>query len=119
MCARAFVRASVRALPGCVTQARAFSDWGAQGQTWNRLNRYLNNCICRERYTGSPNSDAVRAVMEKSAAAAASYGFDEVKLDGCGELLNLTWWHALFNNSGRPIMVENCHWYPHACPSRP
>jgi hypothetical protein len=56
--------------------------------------------------------------MEKSAAAAASYGFDEVKLDGCGELLNLTWWHALFNNSGRPIMVENCHWYPHACPSR-
>ena len=42
--------------------------------------------------------------------AIVSYGYDGVKLDGCGQFRNLTWWYALMNATGRQILIENCHW---------
>ena len=45
--------------------------------------------------------------MEMSAAAVAKYGFDGLKLDGCGQFRNLTWWAELLNKTGRHILIEN------------
>jgi alpha-galactosidase len=69
---------------------------------------YMNNCICNEHQFKDPSY--ITKHMQASAAAVAEYGFDGVKLDGCGEFLNLTWWAELLNATGRPIMIENCHW---------
>ena len=32
------------------------------------------------------------------------------KFDACGEFENLSTWADLINASGRPMMIENCHW---------
>merc|ERR1719333_1637757 len=69
---------------------------------------YMNNCDCAENMFKTPES--IEKHMKGSAAAVAAYGFDGVKLDGCGQFLNLTWWAELLNATGRPIMIENCHW---------
>jgi len=64
---------------------------------------YGNNCICSDHcdtldcYQGD-----VDAVMD--------YGFDSIKLDGCGRELDLTLYAALFNATGKSILMENCHW---------
>ena len=69
---------------------------------------YMNNCICAEKkFTGA---SYIEKHMEQSAKAVAEYGFDGVKLDECGQFLNLTQWAQLLNATGRPIMIENCHW---------
>lgn len=39
-----------------------------------------------------------------------SFGFDELKLDGCGAQLNMTRYAELMKNSGKNYTVENCHW---------
>ncbi|KAJ9455014.1 Alpha-galactosidase [Diplonema papillatum] len=70
---------------------------------------YMNNCICAEHEFGS-NASYVEKHMQQSVAALAAYEFDGVKLDDCGEFHNLTWWAQLLNQTGRPIMIENCHW---------
>lgn len=69
---------------------------------------YMNNCICKEK--SWKGDDNITKHMEMSAQAVADYGFDGVKLDGCGQFRNLTWWAELLNATGRPIMIENCHW---------
>jgi alpha-galactosidase len=69
---------------------------------------YMNNCICNEHMFKT--KEYIAKHMEMSAKAVAEYGFDGVKLDGCGEFLNLTWWAELLNATGRPIIIENCHW---------
>eukprot|EP01062_Namystynia_karyoxenos_P054556 TRINITY_DN449_c0_g1_i1.p1 TRINITY_DN449_c0_g1~~TRINITY_DN449_c0_g1_i1.p1 ORF type:complete len:440 (+),score=129.98 TRINITY_DN449_c0_g1_i1:86-1405(+) len=71
---------------------------------------YMNNCICRESAWALPGSDNYHRHMNASAAAVAQYGFDSVKLDGCGEFLDLTLWAQLLNATGRKILIENCHW---------
>jgi alpha-galactosidase len=38
------------------------------------------------------------------------YGFDSIKLDGCGGERDLTQYAALFNATGKSILIENCHW---------
>lgn len=64
---------------------------------------YLNNCICRDHC-----SDDKCYVGD--AAALFEFGFDSVKLDGCGKQRDLDLWATLFNQSGRAILTENCHW---------
>eukprot|EP01061_Rhynchopus_euleeides_P036021 TRINITY_DN606_c0_g1_i1.p2 TRINITY_DN606_c0_g1~~TRINITY_DN606_c0_g1_i1.p2 ORF type:complete len:417 (+),score=173.06 TRINITY_DN606_c0_g1_i1:56-1306(+) len=73
-----------------------------------RVGWYANNCICREQ--GFTDTDYVNAHMQQMAKAAADFGFDGIKLDGCGQFRNLTWWAQLLNETGRPMMIENCHW---------
>jgi hypothetical protein len=41
--------------------------------------------------------------------AALAYGFQAVKLDGCGDQHNTSLFAALFNASGTPVLIENCH----------
>ena len=45
--------------------------------------------------------------------ATIDFGFDGIKLDGCGEFRNLTVFAELMNKTGRPILVEDCHWGTH------
>jgi len=66
---------------------------------------YGNNCICSDHCTDD-------ACYVGDVNALVSYGFDSVKLDGCGKQLNLTKYAALFNASGRSVLIENCHWGP-------
>jgi alpha-galactosidase len=73
-----------------------------------RVGWYFNNCICAEQMYLKDVDIANN--MEKSAAAVAEYGFDGLKLDGCGQFRNLTWWAELVNKTGRPVLLENCHW---------
>lgn len=75
-----------------------------------RVGWYMNNCICREGSNGWKGEVNITKHMTKSAQAVADYGFDGLKLDGCGEFMNLTWWAELLNATGRPVMIENCHW---------
>ena len=74
-----------------------------------RIGWYMNNCICKE--TQFVNQTAyVAKHMQQSVKAIVAAGFDGVKLDGCGEFRNLTWWGQLLNETGRSVMIENCHW---------
>ncbi len=41
--------------------------------------------------------------------ATLDFGFEEIKLDGCGDEKNVTLFAALFNASGKPVLIENCH----------
>ena len=73
-----------------------------------RVGWYMNNCICAEH--NFTQAAYEKNHMENSVKALVDLGFDGVKLDGCGQFLNLTWWAQLINETGRPIMIENCHW---------
>ena len=65
---------------------------------------YGNNCICRESSTDADKFYAgdVDALMK--------FGFDGYKLDGCGSQLDLQLFDDYINATGKPIVVENCHW---------
>jgi len=65
---------------------------------------YGNNCICAEHET------ATEAMYQSDVAALTVFGFDAVKLDGCGTQLDLDLWARLLNGTGRRVMIENCHW---------
>mmetsp|Transcript_11280 Transcript_11280/g.23693 ORF Transcript_11280/g.23693 Transcript_11280/m.23693 type:complete len:434 (+) Transcript_11280:62-1363(+) len=65
---------------------------------------YGNNCICSEKET------ATEAMYRGDVAALTVFGFDAVKLDGCGTQRDLDLWSSLLNGTGRPVMIENCHW---------
>lgn len=68
------------------------------------MNRwYGNNCICQDHC-------ATDECYQEDVNALVSYGFDSVKLDGCGAQLDLQKWSDLIEKSGKPILIENCHW---------
>ena len=41
--------------------------------------------------------------------ATLDFGFESIKLDGCGVETNVTLFAELFNQSGKRVMLENCH----------
>ena len=65
---------------------------------------YGNNCICAETKTQDEK------FYQGDVKALISYGFDGVKLDGCGSQLDLQLYDDLIKATGKAIMVENCHW---------
>mmetsp|Transcript_7156 Transcript_7156/g.21869 ORF Transcript_7156/g.21869 Transcript_7156/m.21869 type:complete len:443 (-) Transcript_7156:205-1533(-) len=65
---------------------------------------YGNNCICRELRPAS------EALYRGDVEALVAFGFDAIKLDGCGTQYDLGLWQRLLNGTGRPITIENCHW---------
>eukprot|EP00928_Gymnodinium_smaydae_P087229 TRINITY_DN71522_c0_g1_i1.p1 TRINITY_DN71522_c0_g1~~TRINITY_DN71522_c0_g1_i1.p1 ORF type:complete len:615 (+),score=55.17 TRINITY_DN71522_c0_g1_i1:204-2048(+) len=67
-----------------------------------KVGGYLNNCICMEG-SNSPTH------YEKDVEWFLAMGFDEVKIDSCGSSKNVSRFVELFNASGKPIRVENCH----------
>lgn len=64
---------------------------------------YGNNCICQDHC----DSDAC---YEQDVKALVGLGFDSVKLDGCGKQLDLQKWSDLIEQTGKSILIENCHW---------
>jgi len=47
--------------------------------------------------------------MNGDVTAIVDFGYDGVKIDGCGPSHNLLEWARLINETGRPAMIENCH----------
>eukprot|EP00392_Amoebophrya_sp_AT5.2_P017359 g17703.t1 len=73
---------------------------------------YLNNCMCAE--TDLPPETA-RRNLQGDVKALFDYGFDGVKLDGCGQNTDLAAWVAEIqartgNARTGKITIENCHW---------
>ena len=46
--------------------------------------------------------------MQGDVDALVRYGYDSVKLDGCGPANNTWLWAKLINATGKPILIENC-----------
>lgn len=64
---------------------------------------YHNNCWCADHVTEEK-------YYERDAQAIAGFGFDSVKFDGCGKQMDLDLWAKKLNETGRPVLIENCHW---------
>ena len=67
---------------------------------------YLNNCGCAENHF---EGEMVDRVMRGSVRMLAEQGWDGVKFDSCSMFHNLTRWAELMNETGRPVLIENCH----------
>jgi len=66
---------------------------------------YMNNCICSESGKLQPDWPPQ---MHGDVDAIFALGYDGVKIDGCGPSHHLLEWSMLLNQTGRPIMIENC-----------
>ena len=64
---------------------------------------YQNGCACGEK-------KAVRINYEGDVRKLAAFGFDAVKLDGCGKQLNMSLYAQLQAATGKTFETENCHW---------
>lgn len=68
-----------------------------------RAGFYSNNCKCKDHCTEM-------GCFKSDVQATLAWGFDSIKLDGCGKEENVSLWRAVFNaTSPKPIMIENCH----------
>ena len=71
---------------------------------------YGNNCICGDGW--SAHGGHVR--YDGDVSALLEFGFDSIKLDGCGAQNNISRWAELIEAGtrglGRSVLVENCHW---------
>jgi alpha-galactosidase len=79
---------------------------------------YGNNCVCSEH--GFSKED-VELQIKGDVNATLKYKFDGIKLDGCGQKLDLQKYVDLFKSHGKKIVIENCHWgndlrTPNSCP---
>jgi hypothetical protein len=64
---------------------------------------YGNNCICKDHCSDE-------SCYAGDVAALIAFGFDAVKLDGCGAEMSLDLWSGLIASHGKAIEIENCHW---------
>jgi len=64
---------------------------------------YGNNCICSDHCNDI-------SCYQGDVDAVIAYGFDSIKLDGCGQELDLQLYADLFNATGKAVLTENCHW---------
>jgi alpha-galactosidase len=72
-----------------------------------KMGWYLNPCFS---YCWSlSDSCSAPECFAGDVLAALSYGFDSVKIDGCSSEKNAALFAALFNDSGIPMLIENCH----------
>ena len=70
---------------------------------------YHNNCICSD-YCRNPQECDLQ--IRQDALATVEYGFDSVKLDGCGGQMDLHLFDQYLRelSPDKPILIENCHW---------
>ena len=64
---------------------------------------YLNGCACGEHVELAKN-------YKGDIQSLHDFGFDGVKIDGCGAQRNQTFYAALMRGTGRAYTIENCHW---------
>ena len=69
---------------------------------------YGNNCHCREQADQCKPENG-QICFEGDVRATLEFGFDSIKLDGCGVEKNMTLFASLFNATGKHVMLENCH----------
>jgi hypothetical protein len=67
-----------------------------------RMGFYLNGCGCNEKVERRIN-------YEGDVKASVAWGFDGVKIDSCGAQKNMSLYGELFNQSGKAMLIENCH----------
>jgi hypothetical protein len=70
---------------------------------------YENNCICAENdeFYGE---DHMNQHYAGDVQDMVTYGYDSVKLDGCGPFTDLELYQQLLNETGAYYLIENCHW---------
>ena len=94
--------------------ASRFPDLQAMVSTGHELGLlvgwYDNNCICGE---GSAHLNASQVAKDVvgNVKFLTEAGFDGLKADGCGPGRDLPTLARLLNETGRPILIENCHYY--------
>ena len=64
---------------------------------------YENGCKCGEH-------EGLEINYEGDVKMLHDFGFDAVKLDRCGQQLNMTLYAKLMKESGKNYSIENCHW---------
>jgi len=64
---------------------------------------YLNGCKCGEHVELEKN-------YEGDIRSLSKFGFDSVKIDGCGQQRNMTHYAELMKATGKSYHIENCHW---------
>lgn len=75
---------------------KQFTDYGHRHGL--KMGWYMNTCYCLE--TQFTDKAYIAKHMEGDVKAIFDYGFDGVKLDGCGQFLDLKWWYSLINATG-------------------
>mmetsp|Transcript_16417 Transcript_16417/g.22897 ORF Transcript_16417/g.22897 Transcript_16417/m.22897 type:complete len:444 (-) Transcript_16417:47-1378(-) len=99
-----------------IVNEKLFPDLKAMTNHAHSLNLtagwYFNNCICRETSCGNgkDHGETDESCYRGDVEAIVKFGFDSVKLDGCGTQRDLSVWARLFEEKGKSIMIENCHW---------
>ena len=63
-----------------------------------------NNCGCSE----AEQFGSIGGHVRQDAEATADLLFDSIKVDGCGPSQNISEWASELNNTGRPILIEDC-----------
>jgi hypothetical protein len=81
-------------MPGLVTYGHS------KGLT---MGWYENGCACGEHVELPINYEGDVKLLH-------DFGFDAVKLDGCGAQRNMTLYAQLMRESGKNYSIENCHW---------
>lgn len=77
-----------------------------------RAGWYMGNYQCSGANSRSKDQEPwdMNRLIAGSVKAIKAYGFDSVKCDsGFGVCSNMSMWAQLLNESGRPVMIENCH----------
>jgi hypothetical protein len=69
---------------------------------------YGNNCHCADHRPACALSGSA-SCFAGDVAATLDFGFQSIKLDGCGIVENVTEFAALFNATGQRVLIENCH----------
>lgn len=76
-----------------------------------RMNFYANNCMCVENGdNGLYEDDEIYDHYVGDVQMLVENGFDGVKVDACGQYRDMALFARLLNESGRQVMLENCHW---------
>ncbi len=70
---------------------------------------YGNNCACNEQRPECAFKNGTDICFAGDVAATIDFGFESIKLDGCGIQNNMTHYAYLYNRSGEAILLENCH----------
>ena len=84
-----------------------FPDMKAMTDHGHKLNItvgwYANNCICEDHCVS-------HSCYEQDVDSLLAFGFDSIKIDGCGKQLDLQKYSDLIADRGAKVLIENCHW---------
>ena len=69
---------------------------------------YANNCHCAD-HSSTCKAERGAACTRGDVEAVVELGFRSLKVDGCGTEGNVSLFAELLNQSGVPVLLENCH----------